>query len=379
MKARLRTWLFIAGVLVAIAGVVGALVLLSGIVPLTASSGHWDITRWVLELGKRRSVATHTLGIEPPPLDSAQLVFRGSGHYETGCRPCHGGPGIEQPRVARSMLPAPPDLSVRVKSWETDELFHIVKHGIKLTGMPAWPSQQRDDEVWAMIAFLLELPELDGDEYREWVYGDAGLEPTGAALLERLEPAEEPPLIATSCVRCHGVEGQGRMPAAVPKLSGQRPVYFLTTLQALASGQRHSGIMGPVAANLSVEQMRELASYYAARGSNTDAATPPPEAAAAFERGEQIARLGIPGQGVPSCRDCHGPGPEERNPMYPALAGQYAEYLVLQLELFKAEQRGGSSYVHLMRHVAARLSAEQMRDVAGYYASLPTVSRPGGR
>jgi cytochrome c553 len=379
MKARLRTWLFMAGALVALMGVVGALVLLSGIVPLTASSGHWGITRWVLELGKRRSVATHSLGIDPPELDAAQLVFRGAGHYETGCRPCHGSPGIEQPRVARAMLPAPPDLSTRVKSWETPELFHIVKHGIKLTGMPAWPSQQRDDEVWAVIAFLLELPELDGAEYRALVYGDAALEPTEAALLQRLEPAEEPPLISTSCVRCHGVEGKGRTPSAVPKLSGQRLEYFVATLEALAAGERHSGIMGPVAANLSREQVRALARYYASV-SDSDAATRPPRDPAAFERGEQIARLGIPGQGVPSCRDCHGPGPEERNPMYPALPGQYAEYLVLQLELFKAEQRGGSSYVHLMRHVATRLSREQMRDVAAYYAGLPMMmSRPGAR
>lgn len=377
MKARLRTWLLIAAVLLAVAGAVGSLVLVSGLVPLAASSGHWGITRWVLELGKRRSVATHSLSIDPPKLGPAQL-FRGSGHYETGCRPCHGGPGIQQPRVARGMLPAPPDLAQRVKSWEPEELFYIVKHGIKLTGMPAWPSQQRDDEVWAMIAFLLELPELDGAEYRQLVYGDAAREPTAAALLERLEPAEQAPLIATSCARCHGAEGQGRTPSAVPKLSGQRPEYFLTTLQALAAGERHSGIMGPVAANLSLEQMRELASYYATRA-ESDAASPPLHEAAAFQRGEQIARLGVPSQGVPSCRDCHGPGPEERNPMYPALAGQYPEYLLLQLELFKAEQRGGSSYAHLMRHVATRLSPEQMRDVAAYYAGLPLLSRPGGR
>jgi cytochrome c553 len=276
------------------------------------------------------------------------------------------------------MLPAPPDLSTRVKSWEPDELFHIVKHGIKLTGMPAWPSPQRDDEVWAMIAFLLELPELDRAEYRQLVYGDAALEPAGAALLERLEPAEQTPLIATSCARCHGAEGKGRRPSAVPRLSGQRPVYFLTTLQALAAGQRHSGIMGPVAANLSVEQMRELASYFAGVGSTSSAAKQAPADRAALERGEQIARLGIPGQGVPSCRDCHGPAPEEHNPMYPALAGQYAEYLRLQLELFKAEKRGGSPYADLMRHVATRLRPEQMRDVAVYYAGLPATRSSSG-
>jgi cytochrome c553 len=72
--------------------------------------------------------------------------------------------------------------------------------------------------------------------------------------------------------------------------------------------------------------------------------------------------------------DCHGPGPHRRNSAYPNLAGQYADYLVLQLELFKQDGRGGSAYAHIMRHVATRLGTEQMRDVAAYYASLS----PGG-
>jgi cytochrome c553 len=55
------------------------------------------------------------------------------------------------------------------------------------------------------------------------------------------------------------------------------------------------------------------------------------------------------------------------------LAGQYASYLILQLELFKKGYRGGSAYAHLMRPVAARLNAEQMRDVALYYESLPAT------
>ncbi|MGH8603686.1 MAG: c-type cytochrome, partial [Gammaproteobacteria bacterium] len=58
----------------------------------------------------------------------------------------------------------------------------------------------------------------------------------------------------------------------------------------------------------------------------------------------------------------------------------YADYLVLQLQLFKAQQRGGSGYAHIMRRVAAGLSVAQMRDVARYYASLtpePLQGEPG--
>jgi cytochrome c553 len=59
--------------------------------------------------------------------------------------------------------------------------------------------------------------------------------------------------------------------------------------------------------------------------------------------------------------------------MYPHLAGQYAEYLALQLRLFKDDRRGGTPYAHIMRMVAGRLTPAQMRAVAAYYASLPAV------
>jgi cytochrome c553 len=56
------------------------------------------------------------------------------------------------------------------------------------------------------------------------------------------------------------------------------------------------------------------------------------------------------------------------------LAGQYADYLVGQLALFKQAHRGGSAYAHLMRPVASRLTLQQMRDVALYYESLPATA-----
>jgi len=96
----------------------------------------------------------------------------------------------------------------------------------------------------------------------------------------------------------------------------------------------------------------------------------PPELAAALRRGKAIATRGVPERKIPSCADCHGPFPTERNPAYPLLAGQYADYLVLQLELFARGERGGSRYAHLMDEVAPKLTPEERRDVALYYASL---------
>jgi len=311
-------------------------------------------------------------------VDEPWLVLKGAGHYETGCLPCHGAPGRRNPRIARAMTPPPPYLGPEVLQWQDDELFYIVKHGIKFTGMPAWPTQRRDDEVWAVVAFLRQLPNLEAEAYRRLVHGEADADGTVTPISALTGPEEVPRAVTASCGRCHGVHGHGRGIGAFPKLAGQRPAYLFASLQAYARGERYSGMMEPIAAGLSPEEMQALARYY----SRLQEASPSalhPDATSAIERGEAIASRGIPHQRVPSCADCHGPGATRRNPLYPNLAGQYADYLVLQLESFKKNVRGGTDYAHIMRRVAAGLTPEQMRDVALYYASLPAATAPPAR
>lgn len=345
--------LIVAGVA---AGFIGLLVLLSGLVPIKASSGHWRVTRWFLTFAMQRSIDTYSMPIEAPPLSDPMLVQKGAGAYENNCRVCHGSPKLPHPPVAQHMLPRPPYLPNVLSEWESEELFHIVKHGLKFTGMPAWPSQQRDDEVWAVVAFLHELPKLDQNSYRNL----AGPEPApdfGYSFDQ----------VLLHCESCHGPQGTGRGFGAAPRLAGQQVDYLYASLLGYARQQRFSGIMQPVAARLNEEEMQRLAQHYANLPRNVPAQTI--DASAAVERGQKIANTGIREQRVPACNSCHGPG-GPRNPIYPELSGQYANYLVLQLNLFKREQRGGTPYAHLMRHVAPHLSEDQIRDVALYYESL---------
>jgi cytochrome c553 len=367
----MRRWIRRAAVLVAVAAAGAALVVASGVVPVKASSGHWAITRWILHFAMKRSVATHTLGGEPLDLDDEALVVKGAGHYHTGCLPCHGSPERAYfPGIMRQATPHPPFLPPRIADWEPDELFYVVKHGVKFTGMPAFPSQRRDDEVRAVVAFLLELPGLDADGYRRLAHGDAP--PRGIAEAPPDPYGSDPALraLVAGCARCHGADGGGRGRGAFPRLAGQPREVLLNALEAYARGERHSGIMQPVAAALAPDDRRRLAEHYAslpAAGEGAAATVDP----AAVARGEELAMMGVPERGVPSCADCHGPGGPARNPAYPRLAGQHPRYLVLQLELFRRGERGGSPYAHLMEHVAPRLRPEEVRDVAAYYGSLP--------
>ena len=376
----MRRWPIIVTAALGGAALLGGLAAAGGVIPIAASSGHFALTEWLLVFTKQRSVATHARGVTLPRLDDPALVLKGAGHFETACRPCHGAPDLpRQPRVARGMLPPPPNLSERAPRWAPEELFYIVKNGLKFTGMPAWPSQVRDDEVVAMVAFLRALPQLDATTYTELVHGPSGsrLNQHAGTPPERQPPSEPlvslashepaPRAVQTSCGRCHGLDGQGRGNPAFPALAGQKRDYLVAALEAYANDRRQSGLMQPAAAALSREAMREVAAY--------DSRLPPrtprePRDAAAVERGRSLAEVGDDARRVPSCSDCHGPGPDILSPYAPRLAGQYAEYLELQLRLFAEKHRGGSEHAELMDFVAPGLTHERMHDAAEYYASV---------
>jgi cytochrome c553 len=345
-----------------VAAIAGVIVVASGVIPIKASSGHWRITAAVLDFAKVRSVKTHSIGVRPPlPLNDPALILRGAGHYETGCYPCHGRPGSPLPPVMAAMTPPPPELTARIRRWRPQDLFSIVKHGIKFTGMPAWPAQQRDDEVWAVVAFLERLPDLDAAAYKALVYGHPA------------PPSDAPRAVQEMCSRCHSPDGTGRGPGAFPSLAGQRAVYLHASLRAFAGRRRSSGTMAAIAANLGDQTMREVAEYYERLPSRSAGDV---DDSGARARGQKIADYGIPERDIPSCADCHGPVTTPKNPAYPVLAGQHIRYLRLQLELFQQRRRGGSGFENLMQVFVERLRADEIRDVTLYYSSLQRSDTP---
>lgn len=367
-RSILFRWCLKLAFLMLILGGVGVLIAAIGIIPVKASAGHLAITRAILQFAKQRSVATHSAGISPPRLDDPVLVMKGAGHYDIGCRSCHGSPKLMHPKIAQHMLPAPPYLPETVRNWQSQELFYMVKHGIKFTGMPAWPAQQRDDEIWAMVAFLRTFPNLDAEEYQQLVHGTQGTRPAPNENTTQRVGSQSTKTLQR-CSSCHGLQGEGRDTGAFPKLAGQSSEYFVETMQAFARGTRHSGIMEPIAAEISPSQIRELAIFYQQQAPK---ASPGSKSPTMEELGEQIANQGVPEQDIPACVDCHDPQNASANPNFPSLNGQHPDYIALQLKLFKEGRRGGTRFAHLMENVVSEMKAEQIQAVSNYFSRQQT-------
>ena len=337
----------------------------SGLYNVSASSGHWPVSTWFLHFGLRNSVETQSMLIDVPDLSHPAQAMLGLGHYQYACAPCHGSPAVAPNAIAQQMLPVPPYLPDKVGEWEDEELFWIVKHGLKYSGMPAWPTQQRDDEVWGVVAFLRRMPSMGPEEYRRLSGLDAlpdqgpeGDRAGSSGLLENRPVA---------CARCHGPRGAGGGEGAFPRLAGQSADYLAAALDAYALGARPSGVMQPIAAELTPEARRRAADYYAAQAGAPPLPRPPVPADLLAE-GEAIALRGAPAQGVPACQGCHG---ATRPPATPALEGQWPRYIEQQLRLWKAGNRGGTPSSEVMGQVALRLDDRQIEAVAAWYGARP--------
>jgi cytochrome c553 len=365
-----RRWKRIGGVVLAgVAAIVlaGFLFAWSGLYNVAASRGHLALTNAALTFGMQNSVRTHALGIKVPSLDNEDLSTLGAAHFHSGCAFCHGAPGVPISPIAQSMLPSPPNLKTSMREWRDRELFWIVKNGLKYTGMPAWAAQQRDDEVWALVAFLRRLPALDADAYRELALGGLSVPAQSGSEIATSEGSSE---AVSACARCHGAGPRGPASRLVPVLHGQPAAFLMAALEDYAHARRPSGIMQPLASDLSDEGRKQVSRYYA--GLAPPVVSKPALNAESVDRGRRLATGGDPGARIPACMDCHNASALE---VYPRLAGQHAPYLANRLRLWKAGLTAPSRTDPIMAPIARSLSDRQIEDVSAYFSTM----RPDGK
>jgi mono/diheme cytochrome c family protein len=163
-----------AGCVVALLAVAaGALFVRLGLYDVSATTSHTGFVYSLLETTMRYSVRRRARDIEPPPLRDAARLVRGAACYRDHCVQCHGGPGVAQGTVGKSLQPVPGPLIDAVRRWQPQEVYWITRHGIKMSGMPAWQVRLSDADLWAVTAFVDLLPELSPQAYAKRV-GEVG-------------------------------------------------------------------------------------------------------------------------------------------------------------------------------------------------------------
>lgn len=167
MRSRLSVVVTTLVVAAALAVLAGVAYMYSGLYNVAATAPHNTLSRWILQTTQKNSVQAHAERVGAAPQLSAEQLRHGVEHFADTCVQCHGAPGVERGELGKGITPTPPDLSETVADWSDQELYWIVKHGIKFAGMPAFGPTHSDEELWALVAFLKRLPETTPEQYAQ--------------------------------------------------------------------------------------------------------------------------------------------------------------------------------------------------------------------
>lgn len=140
-----------------------------GVYNIAADDPHTRPVYALLQNMRDRSITVRARGITPPSdLASPQRIAVGAGLYTEMCSGCHLGPGVEKSEMSQGLYPQAPELA-KTQDLSAAQQFWIIKHGVKLSAMPAWGKTHPDPLIWDMVAFVRELPGMSPEEYKRLV------------------------------------------------------------------------------------------------------------------------------------------------------------------------------------------------------------------
>jgi mono/diheme cytochrome c family protein len=139
----------------------------SGVYDMGADAHHTRPVRAMIGALVDRSVERRAKDLVVPNLQDPQMVLDGAGHYAEMCTGCHLAPGMAENEMRPGLYPKPPQLA-RFKP-DPREAFWIIKHGIKMSAMPAWGASHDDNAIWSLVAFLQQMPAMTPTQYKAMV------------------------------------------------------------------------------------------------------------------------------------------------------------------------------------------------------------------
>jgi len=180
---------------------------------------------------------------------------------------------------------------------------------------------------------------------------------------------------AAVCTACHGVNGNSANPEW-PNLAGQNAAYVREQLAMFKARKRINEIMFPIVKDMSEQDFADVAAYFSAQTPAGLEADP-----SYWKAGETLYRSGDVARNIPACTACHGPsGQGNSGAGYPALRAQHSVYTVKQLQDYLTKNRyrdaTDAAVVNqtrnsaMMTTIAARLSPEDIRNLASYLQGL---------
>jgi mono/diheme cytochrome c family protein len=165
MKGAAKIGLTVAATL-AVLAIGGAVFIESGYYNIGADDHHTKLVLGLIEQLRERSIDEHARLIEVPPLEDPNRVASGAQRYAALCAGCHLAPGVTRSEIRAGLYPHPPNLAQEAPG-DAGRVFWTIKHGIKMSAMPAWGKTLEDAAIWDLVSFVRKMPAMSPEAYQE--------------------------------------------------------------------------------------------------------------------------------------------------------------------------------------------------------------------
>jgi len=165
------------------------------------------------------------------------------------------------------------------------------------------------------------------------------------------------------CMGCHGADGNGTS-TQFPKLAGQGEEYLAKQIRDFKSGERKEEHMTPMAETINVSDIGDISAYYSSLTRSIETNNNK------VGKGKSIFLSGIKSKNIAACASCHGEkGQGNTAAKFPALSGQYSEYLAKSIKDFRSGERNNDTN-NIMRNIAVKLSDKEITSLSNYLSTL---------
>jgi mono/diheme cytochrome c family protein len=152
---------------VVLSGALGAALFVeSGFYNIGADDHHTKVVLALITQLRDRSIETRLGEIKPQLTATPAMIKSGAEHYAVLCVGCHLAPGVAKSDLRAGLYPHPPSLA-QEDIQESRRAFWIIKHGIKMSAMPAWSKTLDDAAIWDVVAFVRKMPSLTAEDYQQ--------------------------------------------------------------------------------------------------------------------------------------------------------------------------------------------------------------------
>jgi mono/diheme cytochrome c family protein len=154
----------------AVGAIGAALFIESGYYNIGADDHHTKLVLTLIEELRERSIEARADTMDLHYVEDPEKIAAGAQHYAELCVGCHLAPGVTKSEIRPGLYPHPPNLA-QEDLHDGRRAFWIIKHGIKMSAMPAWSKALDDEAIWEVVSFLRKMPDMTPQTYEHLLWG----------------------------------------------------------------------------------------------------------------------------------------------------------------------------------------------------------------